>query len=196
MTKYPVLELFHSVQGEGWHSGLGATFIRLGGCNLRCSWCDTPMALTTEGAEWLTAEEVVLRIRPLQPLVVITGGEPALHDLGPLVQVLKLYDVTVAIETNGTQPIPADWGLDWVTASPKPDSGYVLKCRADELKYVVDERLEAADIRIGAVPAGRIFLQPESGRADSAARAVRLVMNNPDWKLRVGVQLHKVLQVP
>lgn len=192
---YPVVERFHSVQGEGFFLGRGATFIRLAGCNLRCAWCDTPESFDSGRATVLTAQEIVGDGQEFQPLVVITGGEPTLHDLGSLVAELHRAGKFVAIETNGTQSIPAEWGIDWVTASPKPDSGYALKCQADELKYVVDDIFTVDCVQMAAVPAGRIFLQVESGRAESAQKAYQIVMDNPDKKLRLGIQLHKVLGV-
>ncbi|CUH95234.1 hypothetical protein P22_1304 [Propionispora sp. 2/2-37] len=192
---YPVIELFESIQGEGYFQGLGAGFIRLAGCNLRCSWCDTRQALTLEKAALMTIDEILRAGRFTQPRVIITGGEPTLHDLGPLVKALKSVGKYVCLETNGTNPVPAEWGIDWITASPKPDSNYVLRCRADELKYVVDSTFAAAVVSAGAVPAERIYLQIEGGKAESAAKAYQIVMENPHLQLRVGTQLHKMIHV-
>lgn len=192
---YPVIELFESIQGEGYFQGLGAGFIRLAGCNLRCSWCDTKQALTLERANMMTIDEILRSGRFTQPRVIITGGEPTLHDLGPLVKALKSAGKYVCLETNGTNPVPAEWGIDWITASPKPDSSYVLCCHADELKYVVDSAFEAAVVSTEAVPPQRVYLQVESGREESAARAYQIVMENPQLQLRVGIQLHKMIHV-
>ena len=87
--RYPVIEVFASVQGEGTFSGLGADFIRLAGCNLRCSWCDTAHSYDVTAATMLDVEEILAKWQFDQPIVVITGGEPTLYDLGPLVQALK-----------------------------------------------------------------------------------------------------------
>lgn len=194
-TQYPIVEVFESIQGEGAFLGLGASFIRLAGCNLRCSWCDTKHSFDVQAASLLSVDAILGTWRFTQPLVVITGGEPTLHDLGPLVRALKKLGKYVTLETNGTNPVPDEWGLDWVTVSPKPGSNYAINCRADELKYVVDDDFEIGVIQTERVPLRHIYLQVESGRPESAARAFTLVTMNPDLHLRVGVQLHKILHV-
>lgn len=194
-TQYPIIEVFESIQGEGTFLGLGASFIRLAGCNLRCPWCDTKHSFDVQEASLLSVDAILGTWRFAQPLVVITGGEPTLHDLGPLVRELKKLGKFVTLETNGTNPVPNEWGIDWVTVSPKPGSNYAINCRADELKYVVDDDFEIGVIQTERVPLQRIYLQVESGRPESASRAFTLVTMNPDLHLRVGVQLHKVLHV-
>ena len=193
--RYPVIEVFTSVQGEGTFSGLGADFIRLAGCNLRCSWCDTAHSYDVAAATMLDVEEILAKWQFGQPIVVITGGEPTLYDLGPLVQALKARGNFVTLETNGTNPVPAAWGIDWITVSPKPDSDYVINCCANELKYVVDDNFSVDDIQADRVPPRHIYLQVESCKPESAARAVRIVTENAKLQLRVGIQLHKVLNV-
>lgn len=191
---YPIIEIFSSIQGEGYHTGLPATFIRLAGCNLNCSWCDTKEALNLSNAVQMTVDEVVSKL--FKPrLVIITGGEPTMYDLGPLVEQLHKHNKYVAIETNGTNTIPLSWEIDWVTASPKPASEYRLLCRADELKYVIDDDFDVKMINERAVPQGKIFLQVEGGRAESAQKAYNIVMQHPEMELRIGIQLHKVLNV-
>ncbi|WP_333594817.1 7-carboxy-7-deazaguanine synthase QueE [Anaerospora hongkongensis] len=194
-TQYPIVEVFESIQGEGAFLGLGASFIRLAGCNLRCSWCDTKHSFDVQAASLLSVDAILGTWRFTQPLVVITGGEPTLHDLGPMVRALKKLGKYVTLETNGTNPVPDEWGIDWVTVSPKPGSNYAINCRADELKYVVDDDFEIGVIQTERVPLRHIYLQVESGRPESAARAFTLVTMNPDLHLRVGVQLHKILHV-
>ena len=193
--RYPVIEVFTSVQGEGTFSGLGADFIRLAGCNLRCSWCDTAHSYDVTAATMLGVEEILAKWQFDQPIVVITGGEPTLYDLGPLVQALKARGNFVTLETNGTNPVPAAWGIDWITVSPKPDSDYVINCSANELKYVVDDNFSVDVIQADRVAPRHIYLQVESCKPESAARAVRIVTENPKLQLRVGIQLHKVLNV-
>lgn len=194
-TQYPIVEVFESIQGEGTFLGLGASFIRLAGCNLRCPWCDTEHSFDVQAASRLSVDAILGTWRFTQPLVVITGGEPTLYDLGPLVRELKKLGKYVTLETNGTNPVPDEWGIDWVTVSPKPGSNYAINCRADELKYVVDDDFEIGVIQTERVPLRHIYLQVESGRPESAARAFTLVTMNPHLNLRVGVQLHKVLHV-
>lgn len=192
---YPVIEIFTSIQGEGFHIGKGATFIRVAGCNLRCSWCDTEHSFDLAKAQWMSATEIVGAEQFSHEHVVITGGEPTLYELGPLVRELHKSGKYVAIETNGTNPIPVEWGVDWITASPKPGSGFALACRADELKYVVDEEFNIDCIIHHNLPEGRIFLQVESGRQESAQKVYDLINQYPDRRLRIGIQLHKVLNI-
>lgn len=191
---YPVIEIFKSIQGEGTHAGLPANFIRLAGCNLSCSWCDTKEAMDVANATPMTIDEIIDKLEKPR-LVIITGGEPTMYDLEPLVAKLHAHKKYVAIETNGTNVIPLAWKIDWVTASPKPGSDYKLLCRADELKYVVDEDFSIEMVNRHAVPVGRIFLQVESGRTESLQKAYDLVMQYAELELRLGIQLHKVVNV-
>ena len=193
--QYPIIEVFASVQGEGTFSGLGADFIRLAGCNLRCSWCDTQHSYDVAAAKLLDVEEILTKWQFEQPIVVITGGEPTLYDLGPLAKALKMRGKFVTLETNGTNPVPDEWGIDWVTVSPKPDSNYVINCRANELKYVVDDDFSVDVIQADRVPLRHTYLQVESSKVVSAERAVRIVTENPRLQLRVGIQMHKVLNI-
>ena len=103
------------------------------------------------------------------------GGEPTLHDLGPLAAALHARGHEVVLETNGTQEVPVEWGIDWIAVSPKPDAAYVVICHADELKYVVDENLQVEHIQDALVPEGRVYLQVEGGRPASALRAMVVV---------------------
>ena len=192
---YPIIEMFSSIQGEGFHIGKGTTFIRVAGCNLRCSWCDTQDSFELSKAQWLSAEEIVDQAQIPHQHVVITGGEPTLYDLGPLVRELHKLCKYVAIETNGTNPIPVEWGIDWITASPKPGSQFALCCQADELKYVVDDEFSIDCITEQDLPEGRVFLQVESGRLESAQKGYDLLQRFPERGLRLGIQLHKVLNV-
>ncbi|HWR08372.1 7-carboxy-7-deazaguanine synthase QueE [Sporomusa sp.] len=194
-VRYPIIEIFSSIQGEGFHMGKGATFIRVAGCNLRCSWCDTKYSFDLSESEWMSADEIVVADQFSHHHVVITGGEPTLYDLEPLVRELHKLGKYVAIETNGTNPIPTEWGIDWITASPKPGSGYALSCRADELKYVVDDEFSIDVISNHNLPEGRVFLQVESGRQESIQKAYDLINIYPELRLRLGVQLHKILNV-
>ena len=193
--RYPIIEIFTSIQGEGFHMGKGATFIRVAGCNLRCSWCDTSYSFDISKARWRSVREIVDEIQTEHRHIVITGGEPTLYDLGPLVQELHRMGKYVAIETNGTHPIPVEWDIDWITVSPKPSSGFALSCHADELKYVVDDEFSIEAITDRAMPEGRIFLQVESGRPESARKGYDLINRYPERRLRMGIQLHKVLNV-
>lgn len=191
MKTYPVVEIFDSIQGEGSWIGIPVTFIRLGGCNLKCWFCDTKF----DKSEQLSLAEILERVHYTN--VVITGGEPLLNDLRPLVEALKADDPLrhVAVETNGTAGLPLETRalIDWVVCSPKADNMYRIhpELMPDELKYVVTEGF---DPEVIAFTFGNIWLQPEgSTMKESWQECYRLAMKYP--KLRVGVQLHKLMEV-
>lgn len=188
--KYPVVEKFYSLQGEGLYMGTPAFFIRFAGCNLRCEWCDTKESWQTDSVPLVELDELVQGI-PCKR-VILTGGEPTLQNLKPLIDRLHDLDHEVAIETNGTQEIPSDWQLDWISASPKPESNYALNCVANELKYVVDENLKMDHIRWDQITGSSVFLQVEGGKKESADKAIQMILENPDRMLRLGIQLHKI----
>ena len=189
--QYPVSEIFTSIQGEGAHLGRVVTFIRLEGCNLRCPWCDTAdKAFDINSDHYISIKEILSNVK--SDFVVITGGEPTIHNLKPLVDALHEKECIVAMETNGTNPIPDDVEIDWVTVSPKPPI-YALNCRADELKYVCDETLKIEHIVKSDLYEGLIWIQPEGHKPESIKRAIAMVHKYP-W-LRMGIQLHKVLGV-
>lgn len=194
-----VSEIFSSIQGEGNYLGVPSTFIRFVGCNLKCSFCDTKK--TWEGKPVginMSIADIVEQANKLDnPLIVITGGEPCLQkDLQELIDQLRLRDFTVAIETNGTMPTPI---TDWVTCSPKEDAQYVINslCRPNELKYVVTPEFDAhAAIPEGIreIYAGKIWLQPEGSQMQEMwKKCFKLAMADP--RLRVGIQLHKLMEV-
>ena len=194
-----VSEMFSSIQGEGNFLGVPATFIRFVGCNLKCSFCDTKK--TWEGkpeSTEMSIEEIVTRAISLDnPLIVITGGEPCLQvHLQELIDQLRIRNFHVAIETNGTQPTPV---ADWITVSPKEDAQYNINmlCRPNELKYVVTPEFDADTAipeGIRELYAGKIWLQPEGSQmTEMWKKCFALAMK--DTRLRVGVQLHKLMEV-
>lgn len=198
MKNYPVIEIFKSIQGEGAKSGVAANFIRLAGCNLACPWCDTKYSWGYEQAELMESYEIIRKLSPSIPYVVITGGEPLIHNLRDLLLNLHAMHFTVAIETNGSLEIPENVRdlIDWVTVSPKRQSDFVVKpSRPDEIKYIVDDEFTVDDIKdeyrfeSGAL----LFVNPESDRKEMRQKAFDIVMKNAD--IRMGVQLHKILEV-
>lgn len=197
--QYPVNEIFHSIQGEGFHMGRPATFIRLSGCNLKCSFCDTEHETHTI----MTAENIALQIK--YPLVVITGGEPTLWDLRALFHAIDNLKGChqIAIETNGT--IYREWMISkyslWLTCSPKPAVDYKVDERildyVDEWKFVVDGCFTPSDAKQAVEQQygmGRIWLQPESSQMNLRSKeAYNIAMQYPQF--RVGCQLHKLIGV-
>jgi len=188
----PVMEIFDSIQGEGKYMGYPVTFIRLVGCNLACPWCDTKESWTQCSDDRMSIEDIVKRCT--QNMVVITGGEPCLHDLYPLIHALHDVEIFVGIETNGTLPAPAT--ADWVTCSPKPPLYQVHRdCQFSELKYVVDETFTPDVIpfsRLDHTVSNLIWLQPEGYHMqESAKKAFDMVMTSS--RFRLGIQMHKLL---
>lgn len=194
-----VAEIFTSIQGEGNFLGIPATFVRFMGCNLKCSFCDTKSTWGENNeAKNLSIDDIIEAVKMADnSLVVFTGGEPTLQaDLAELIDKLRMQDFVCTIETNGTQPTPQ---TDWVTCSPKADADYNINilCRANELKYVVTPEFDAETAipeEIRNLYKGKIWLQPEgSNMKEMWKKCYALAMADP--RLRVGVQLHKLMEV-
>lgn len=178
-----VNEIFYSLQGEGFHTGTAAVFLRLSGCNLKCPFCDTDHF---EGTE-MAAGEILERVLAYPSRhIVITGGEPSLQLDDALVEILHDAGFYIQIETNGTRVLPED--VDWVTCSPKGDAPVVLK-RIDELKvvYLGQDVEEIANY----YPATHYFLQPCSG--ENIPETVGYILRNPHWRL--SLQTHKLINI-
>lgn len=200
-----IIEIFSSVQGEGLRQGEPTIFVRLSGCNLRCAFCDTKYAWT--GGKERTREEVLAEVLRLRldfpaPWACLTGGEPLLQDISGLVRDLKKEGIKVQAETNGT--VDRLLAVDWYTVSPKPPE-YICQPRflktAKEVKLVVSWELNldiVRRVRKKFPPGTPIFLQPESNRRRSAAKAMGILtagLKEGLENLRVSVQLHKVLGI-
>ena len=194
-----VNEIFYSLQGEGFHSGTPAAFVRLSGCNLRCHFCDTSHVAGNE----MTVEQIaetVNRVAPQAPLLVLTGGEPSLWIDDEFIATLKsLTGKTIAIETNGTRPLPR--GLDWVTLSPKDAfaGGDLEPCvltHCDELKVVY---LGQDLARYDHITATHHFLQPcfctdDEERHRQMQLTARAILAHPTWRL--SLQTHRLVGLP
>jgi 7-carboxy-7-deazaguanine synthase (Cx14CxxC type) len=207
---YTVKEIFYTLQGEGVQAGRPAVFCRFSGCNLwtgreadrttaTCTFCDTDfVGVGPDGGKFATAEalaEAVAARWPAeaggQPYVVCTGGEPLLQLDATAVAALHARGFTVAVETNGTQPVPA--GIDWVCVSPKADAALVVT-GGDELKLVYPQELAPPE-RFTGLRFTHFLLQPMDGPRLTAntAAAVAYCLANPRWRL--SVQTHKVTGV-
>ena len=168
-------EIFYSLQGEGYHTGTPAVFIRFSGCNLKCSFCDTQH----EAGTLMTDDEIIA------VTVILTGGEPSLWIDDALIDRLHEAGKYVCIETNGTRPLPES--IDWVTCSPKQGVKLGIT-RMDEVKVVY----EGQDISIyELLPAEHFFLQPCS--CNNTALTVDCVMRHPKWRL--SLQTHKLIDI-
>lgn len=198
-TSFPVMEHFYTLQGEGKYTGVPAYFIRLGGCDVGCVWCDVKESWDAGIHSQLSVNELVEYVTGHPGnLVVITGGEPAMYDLTVLVQALKSAGKTVAIETSGAYPLSGD--VDWYTFSPKKFKSPVPEAyqRASELKVVIYHPSDFAwaEEHAGNVSADcRLYLQPEWSKQERLLpQLIEYVKNHPKWT--VSLQTHKYLQIP
>ncbi len=193
---YSINEMFYSIQGEGYHAGRPAVFIRFAGCNLNCPWCDTDHTKKTE----LTVDEIVGNVKILIPifsaegfLVVLTGGEPLLQNLKPLCLALKKLGCYIAVESNGTisqvSILREQYLLDWVTISPKPQQAPTEAALAvcSEIKIVLDGDAKPKEYEDGSryTYCPKLYIQPCS---EDYLPAVAFVLNNPKWRLSVQTQ--------
>lgn len=191
-----VVEIFTSIQGEGKFLGTPVIFIRLAGCNLNCGFCDTDWS---KGQNMTIAEiKSVLDMQKGIKRVVITGGEPTIHKgFEELCMNLKSWGYKVNIETNGTTAANHKY-IDWITCSPKEDADYMCDCASDEIKLVVTPTFDINDPRLRHFwESGLdIWLQPEGSQMKEMwNKCAYLAINNPSKNLRVGVQLHKLMEV-
>jgi len=198
-ASYPVMEQFYTLQGEGYHTGKAAYFIRLGGCDVGCVWCDVKDSWDASKHPAMTAQELAgLASSGPGRIAVITGGEPAMHDLNGLNDALHQAGFQTHIETSGAYPITAK--LDWITLSPKKFKAPLDEClaMADELKVVVFNKsdLEWAEQHARKVKATcRLYLQPEwSKREIISSLIIDYVKQHPQWQL--SLQTHKYINIP
>ena len=198
MAVYPIVEIFHSVQGEAFHAGIPHVFVRFGNCNLRCEWCDTDFLTYRE----MDLEDILSEVLSYNcSRVIFTGGEPCLQDLDTIGSELKKHDITLSVETNGTIPVPEI--IDWICVSPK-DQLYpnvsIKQRTGDELKIVYcGQDLSMYDeLKQGFE---HHYLQPcymendsveENGK--SFAVVENLVKESTGWRL--SLQTHKYLNIP
>ena len=193
----PVVETFHSIQGEGTWAGTSAYFIRLGGCDVGCPWCDTKQSWNPKRHPLRTIEELVAEARAANPaIVVITGGEPLMHDLSALTGQLKEAGLQTHLETSGAHPFSGTF--DWVTFSPKrfkPPHASIY-AQASELKVVIGDEADLAWAEQQAAQVSSIvakLLQPEWETPGSRDCVFAYVLKHPQW--RVSLQTHKFLGV-
>lgn len=195
----PVMEQFYTIQGEGRHSGRAAYFIRLGGCDVGCVWCDVKESWDADKHPLTSIESLLVNIQQTPAnFVVITGGEPAMYSLKELVAVLQDNQLEVAIETSGCYPL--DTQIDWYCFSPKKfkqpiEEAYI---KANELKVVIfhPSDLEWANEHAKKVnPSCLLYLQTEWSKQDKILPLlITFVKNNPNWK--ISLQTHKYLNIP
>lgn len=197
--KLPLVEEFYTIQGEGYHTGKAAYFIRIGGCDVGCSWCDTKFSWNPALHPVVPAEQIVEHVMA-EPAaaVVVTGGEPLMVRMDYLTTLLKAKGIETFLETSGAYPLSGSW--DWICLSPKKNAPPVNEIFqvAHELKVIVaeDEDLEWAIQNAKEVhPGCKLFLQPEWSRRDAILPLIiNFVKENPRWM--ISLQSHKYMRIP
>jgi organic radical activating enzyme len=193
----PIVETFHSIQGEGAWMGASAFFIRLAGCDVGCPWCDTKISWNAKRHPQVAIADLVDQALESKPaIVVITGGEPLIHDLTELTQQLKKQGLRVHLETSGAHPFSGNF--DWVTFSPKQFKlpHHSVYEQVSELKVVIKEPLdlEWAESNAKMLDAHILkYLQAEWSTVSSKNLVMDYVLDHQDW--RVSIQTHKLLGV-
>lgn len=201
-SKLPVMEAFYTIQGEGFHQGKAAYFIRLGGCDVGCFWCDVKESWDAEAHPQVSIASIVERARQESghhPVIaVITGGEPLMHNLHELTRALHAAGFQTNIETSGSSPLSGEW--DWICLSPKKFKAPLpeVLARANELKVIIynkDDFNWAEEHAAAVSPSCKLYLQPEWSKADAMTPLiVDYIKNNPRWEL--SLQIHKYINVP
>ncbi len=198
-TTLPVMEHFYTIQGEGFHQGKAAYFIRLGGCDVGCVWCDVKESWDRDKHPRYEIAELVsfVTVTPAK-LVVITGGEPLMHQLGPLTKALQAAGLQTNIETSGSHPLSGSW--NWICLSPKKFKAPLpgILPHANELKVVVFNKSDfdwAEKYAALVSPECRLYLQPEWDKAAQVTpMIIDYVKSNPRWQM--SLQIHKYINVP
>jgi len=205
----PVMESFYTIQGEGFHQGKAAYFIRLGGCDVGCVWCDVKESWDAKKYPEYSIDEIIEKAlaetsakdssdSTVRPIAVITGGEPLMHDCFELTDRLRREFFKTHIETSGAWPLSGDW--DWICLSPKKFKAPLPEIlpKANELKIVVFNQSDFAWAEKYAAlvsPTCKLFLQPEWGRSDEVTPwIIDYIKKNPGWEF--SLQLHKYVHVP
>lgn len=194
----PLMEAFYTVQGEGFHTGTPSYFIRVGGCDVGCHWCDVKESWNPKLHPATDTYEIVNEALKHSKTIVVTGGEPLTWDMHPLTEALKAKGAKIHIETSGAYPLTGVW--DWICLSPKKNKLPVPEIypKADELKVIVFNQHDfifAEEQARHVLPGCQLFLQPEwSRREKMMPEIVDYVMKNPKW--RISLQTHKYLNIP
>lgn len=198
-TALPVMEHFYTLQGEGFHQGRAAYFIRLGGCDVGCVWCDVKDSWDAEKHPKYEVRSLMTEVRKTPAeIVVITGGEPLMHNLDELTHELQSIGLKTHIETSGAYPLSGKW--DWICLSPKKFKAPLPEILpyAHELKVVVFNKsdFEWAEKYADLVsPNCKLYLQPEWDKAaEMTPLIIKYIKDHPKWEL--SLQIHKYINVP
>lgn len=194
----PLMEEFYTIQGEGFHTGTAAYFVRIGGCDVGCHWCDVKESWNADIHPPSAIGQIVENAKKYAETVVVTGGEPLTWNMQPLTDLLKENGLKIHIETSGCYNVTGTW--DWFCLSPKKNklpvqSAYDI---ANELKVIIHNKHDFIFAEEQAAKTNNqaiLFLQPEwSKREEMTPMIVDYVMNHPKWK--ISLQTHKYLNIP
>lgn len=195
----PLMEEFYTIQGEGFHSGKAAYFVRLGGCDVGCHWCDVKESWDASLHPTTETDKIIENVTQYSNTVVITGGEPLEWNMDYLTTRLKEKGIKVHLETSGSSKLSGKW--DWICLSPKKKKlpiGTTIYNQANELKIIIrtkNDFIFAEEQSKLVSPKCELFLQPEwSVRAKITPLLTDYVMKNPKWK--ISIQTHKYLNIP
>ena len=198
-TLLPLMEEFYTIQGEGYHSGKAAYFIRLGGCDVGCHWCDVKESWDAE-LHPLTSADRIIENASIHPgkAVVITGGEPLIYNLDYLTEGLQALGIKTFVETSGAYSLSGKW--DWICLSPKKFKGPKMEVSlaAGELKVIIFNKSDFAWAEEHATmvsPNCKLYLQPEWSKSKiTIPLIIDYVKQNPQWE--ISLQTHKFLNIP
>ncbi len=195
----PLMESFYTIQGEGFHAGKAAYFIRLAGCDVGCVWCDVKESWNAGDHTINSVSDIVApALEKKSRLAVVTGGEPLMYNLDSLTRHLKDHGFQTHIETSGAYPLSGEW--DWICLSPKKFKKPLTEIIpvADELKVIIYNKSDfvwAEEYSTKVKPSCRLFLQPEwSKSAEMLPLIVEYVKDNPRWE--ISLQVHKFMDIP
>lgn len=199
ISTLPVMEHFYTIQGEGYHQGKAAYFIRLGGCDVGCVWCDVKDSWDADKHPQLIIDDLIAEVKKTPAeIVVITGGEPLMHQLDMLTNKLQEAGLKTNIETSGAHPLSGNW--DWICFSPKKLKAPLpqILLVANELKIVVYNKSDfdwAEKYAAQVATSCKLYLQPEWDKAvEITPSIISYIKTNPKWEL--SLQLHKYINVP
>tara|TARA_B100001564_G_scaffold127697_1_gene106582 strand:- start:279 stop:908 length:630 start_codon:yes stop_codon:yes gene_type:complete len=196
-SSLPLMESFYTIQGEGYHKGSAAYFIRIGGCDIGCHWCDIKESWDVEKFPLVNVKSIVDKVKKNSNKVVITGGEPLIYNMNPLTKKLKQLNISTHLETSGAYELTGYW--DWICLSPKKNKLPInnIYSIANELKIIIynkNDFLFAENLAKNTNPDCKLYLQPEwSKREKVMPLIVNYVLKNNHWK--VSLQTHKYLNI-
>jgi 7-carboxy-7-deazaguanine synthase len=195
----PLVEEFYTIQGEGYHTGKAAYFIRIGGCDVGCSWCDTKFSWDPVLHSLVPADRIVANVAKYPAAAaVITGGEPLMVNLEYLTAKLKAEGIETFLETSGVYPLSGTW--DWICLSPKKKAPPLdeISRAAHELKVIIADEEDLGWAVTSAARVGRgckLYLQPEWSRREAILPVIiSYVKQNPEWM--ISLQSHKYMKIP